>query len=335
MKEILHKLLLSLLAVVVAVAAEAAEPKVTSRVEPDSIFIGDRFELIIEVEKDMVQSVAFPEFTPDPKSGLEVVESPAPDTLERDGRRLRLRKRYVLAAFEEGWFDLGKAGVLYGDKNILDTLYGEGDNRLKVATFIIDSTSQAIFDIKPQKNLPFRFGEISGWLLLALVVLVVVAVVVRMVRKWLEKRGKSLKSIFAPAPPLPPHIVAINALEELHNRKLWQNNNHKAYYSGLSDILRTYISARYGFGAMEMTTDEIVAAVQLTDMPAKCIADLTTVLRDADLAKFAKFEPDAEQNEGDWHKAYYFVEETKEAEPQEEAGSEAEIIDNKLKNNEQ
>ena len=36
-----------------------------------------------------------------------------------------------------------------------------------------------------------------------------------------------------------------------------------------------------------------------------------SVLRDADLAKFAKGLFDAEQNESAYHKAYYFVEETK------------------------
>lgn len=321
---------ISLLCFWMPVLADA--PKVRSRLEPDSIFIGDRFSFIIEVEKDLVQSVAFPAFTPDPRSGLELVEESAPDTLEREGRRLRVQKRYVLAAFEEGLFDMGRAGVLYADKNIVDTLYGDDVNILKVATFVIDSTSHPIFDIKPQKTLRFRFGEISGWLLLALVLALAVAAAVWQLRRWLEKRGKSLSSIFAPAPPLPPHIVAIKALEELHNRKLWQNNHHKAYYSALSDILRTYLSGRYGIGAMEMTTDEIVEAVQSVDISAKCIADLTSVLRDADLAKFAKFEPDGEQNEADWHKAYYFVEETKEAEAAE--GDEAEILDNKLKNDE-
>lgn len=321
---ILHTLLVAF-----AFSARAAEPRITSRVEPDSVFIGDRFEYIIEIEKDLVQSVAFPLFTPDPKSGLELVESPAPDTLERDGRKLKIRKRYVMVAFQEGLFDMGRAGVLYADKNIVDTLYGEDSNTLKVATFVIDSLSPPPFNLKPQKNLPFRFGEISGYLLWGLLILLVAAAAIRWFVKWLAKRGKSLKSIFTPAPPLPPHIVAIRALEELHNRKLWQNNRHKAYYSGLSDILRTYISGRYGIGAMEMTTDEIIDAMRSVDIPAKCSADLTTVLRDADLAKFAKFEPDAEQNEADYHMAYYFVEETKQAEPQE--GDEEEILENKLK----
>ena len=39
--------------------------------------------------------------------------------------------------------------------------------------------------------------------------------------------------------------------------------------------------------------------------------DLTAILRDGDLVKFAKATPPAEENEADYLKAYYFVEETK------------------------
>lgn len=325
----MKRLIATVLFVLGLTAVRAEAPRVTSRLEPDSVFIGDRFTYIIEVDKDLVQSVFFPEFAPDPSCGVELVESPPADTLERDGRRLKLRKRYVMAAFEEGHFDMGRASVLYADKNIVDTLYGDTDNLLSVGTFVIDSTSQAPFDLKPQKTLPFRFGEISGYLLWSIAALLALAAAVYGLVKLLERRGRSIKSLFQPAPPVPPHVEAIRALEELHHRKLWQNNKHKAYYSALSDILRTYLSGRYGIGAMEMTTDEIVEAVKGVDMGVKCTSDLLSVLRDADLAKFAKFEPDAEQNEGDWQKAYYFVEDTKEAEPA--SGDEAEILDAKLK----
>ena len=40
----------------------AQTPQVTARLEPDSIGIGDRFDLVIEVERDLVQVVQFPEF---------------------------------------------------------------------------------------------------------------------------------------------------------------------------------------------------------------------------------------------------------------------------------
>ena len=306
--------------------ASVDAPTITSRIEPDSIMIGDRFTYIIDVEKDTVQEVAFPEFESDPKGGIELVESHAVDTISREGRRLHLRKRYTMAAFEEGRISMGGAKVLYADKNIIDTLTSEDEAILNVVTFQIDSTSHAIFDIKPQKTLKFKFREIRDYTLWGLLAAVILAAAIYGLVRWLHSRGKSIKSLFTPAPPEPAHIIAIRALEELHNRKLWQNNLHKEYYSGLSDILRTYLSGRFGVGAMEMTTDEIMEAVRAIEMPTKCSVDLMSVLRDADLAKFAKGEPDAEQNECAYAKAYYFVEETKPVEQTTEAEDEQAII---------
>ena len=291
-------------------AAGQEIPKVTAHIEPDSILIGDRFDLVIDVEKDLVQVVEFPEF--ENRDGrIEFVESLPVDTLERDGRHLKLRKRYRLAAFDEGRYNLGTASVLYADKNILDTLSTRDSLYLEVTTFQIDSTSQSIYDLKGQRTLPFRLAEIRTYLLWGAAALLLLAAALYALVRWLRSRGKRLGDLFKPAPPLPPHVAAIRALEALHNQKLWQNNRHKQYYSGLTDILRTYIAARWGIGAMEMTSDEIIAAMRPVELPDKARMDLTAILRDGDLVKFAKATPPAEENEADYLKAYYFVEETK------------------------
>ena len=212
-----------------ALAARAQNtPTVTARVEPDSIMIGDRFDYIIDVEKDLVQVVEFPEF--DPRDGkIELVENCPVDTLERDGRHLKLRKRYRLAAFDEGKYNLGAAQVLYADKNILDTLRSRDSVYLEVATFQSDSTSQSIYDLKPQKNLPFRFLEIKGYVTWGILILLLLLAGAYALHCWLARRGKGFGDLFKPAPPLPPHVAAIQALEALHNQKLWQNNRHKQY----------------------------------------------------------------------------------------------------------
>ncbi len=308
----MKRLIAILLLATAASSARAQQtPRLTARVEPDSIGIGDRFDLVIEVEKDLVQVVEFPTFEPDARSGLEIVELPPLDTLLRDGRRLKIAKRYRLAAFEEGRFNLGPARALYADKNIVDTLATADSLYLEVTTFQIDSTSHAIFDLKGQKTLPFRFAEIRGYVLWGLLALALLAAAAYALTRWLALRGKRLGDLFRPAPPLPPHVAAIRALEALHHQKLWQNNRHKLYYSGLTDILRTYIAARWEIGAMEMTSDEIIAAMRDVELPAKARMDLQTILGDADLVKFAKATPEAEENEADYLKCYYFVEETK------------------------
>ncbi|MBQ3186380.1 MAG: hypothetical protein IJB62_02335 [Alistipes sp.] len=309
MKRVLFIPLLLLVSLVAV--AQSDTPTVKARIEPDSIFIGDQFDFIIEVEKDLVQTTLFPEFTPQGESLIELVEVMPIDTLERDGRRLKIAQRYRLAAFQEGLINMGKPGVLYADKNIVDTLYTTDSLVLKVATFQIDSTSQSIYDLKPQLTLPFKLAEIRGYLMWGLLLAALIALALYGLHRYLEARGRHLKDLFKPAPPEPPHVVAIKALEALHHQKLWQNNKHKLYYSTLTDILRTYIAGRWGVGAMEMTSDEIIAAMREVELPEKARMDLTSVVMDADLVKFAKFTPEAEQNESDYTKVYYFVEETK------------------------
>lgn len=306
----MKRLLLLLLALPLMQSLWADTPVVRARVEPDSIFIGDRFDYVIEIDKDLVQTTHFPTFSA--KDGMvELVEELPVDTLKRDGRRLRIAKRYRLAAFQEGLINMGAAGVVYADKNIVDTLYAADSVYLKVATFQIDSTSQSIFDLKPQQNLPFKVAEIKSYLLWGLLALVVLVALLVALDRYLKARGRRLGDLFKPAPPQPPHVIAIAALEALHHQKLWQNNKHKLYYSLLTEILRTYIDGRWGVSAMEMTSDEIIAAMRSVELPDKARMDLTAILRDADLVKFAKFAPEAEQNENDYQKAYYFVEETK------------------------
>lgn len=309
-------------------SAQSTPPVVRATISPDSILIGDRFTLTIDVEKDQVQSLYFPEFRVGATIGeeqkfgiIECVEDVPVDTVSHKGRNLHLRKQYILTAFDEGIYNLGRPSVLYADKNIVDTLYGCTDSlHVVVSTFKIDSTSM-LCDIKPVKKLPFRFGEISGYLAIVLVVLALVGLGIYLLARYLAKRGKRISDLFKPEPPLPPHIVAITALEALQNQKLWQNNKHKEYYSALTDILRTYLDGRFGVGAMEMTTDEILEQIKSLELPQKSAMDLVSVLQDADLVKFAKAMPEASENESAFSKVYYFVEETK---PVEQTESEEE-----------
>ena len=333
MKRLLSLTIIVLVAFAMGLRAQSHPPRVSATVEPDTIRIGDCFTYSIEVARDLAQVAEFPKFRHEKREGeadVELVEEFPVDTLKREGRMLYLRKRYRMQAFDEGLIHLGRAMVLYADKNIVDTLYAEDSLRLVVAPIEIDSAAMAagVRDLKPQRNLSFKFGEVSGYLSWGVIALLLLALLVYLVRREMARRGKKLGDLFKPALPLPPHVVAIRALEALHHRKLWQHGNYKGYYSELTDILRTYLDGRYGIGAMEMTSDEIIEALRSLsqeELPKKAAMDLGAILRNGDLVKFAKFEPEAEQNENDYTKAYYFVEETK---LQEEVPSEGEGVVN-------
>ena len=286
----------------------ANAPKISGTVEPDSIGIGDRFLYTIEVERDLMQEVYFPDFKQSVEH-YEMIEDRPVDTLSREGRRLKLRKSYLMAAFQEGIHKV-LPEVMYLDKNIIDTLRGDDTLRLMVTTFEIDSTSHTIFDIKPQRTLKFKFSEISGYVTWTIIAIIIVVLLFLIAKRILAHYGKSFSDIFKPAPPLPPHEIALRDLKKLHSERLWQEDKHKLYYSGLTDILRAYIAGQFGVGALEMTSDEIIEAMRGVEIPQKQKMDLTELLRDADLVKFAKAMPEAEANEAAYTMALNFVEQT-------------------------
>jgi hypothetical protein len=177
-----------------------------------------------------------------------------------------------------------------------------------VNTFEIDTTKQQIHDIKPPLDMPVKFGEFSGYLLVTL--LIIGAVVMLII--WLVKRYKNRKQtlVVSNKPKEAPEVIAIRALEELQNEKLWQNNRHKLYYTRLTDIIRTYIDHRWDINSMEMTTSQTLEAVKKL-IPEDAKSQLSRLLTTADYVKFAKYTPDVEDNEMSWNDAYNFVEQTK------------------------
>ncbi len=308
----------------VAVASDSSQrnddaPKIRARLSTDSIMLGDRFQLSIEVDKDMMQVVEFPAFDNGRLAdSIEIVNEGPVDTLSREGRRLKLKRDYLLTCFEPAVYRMGRFPVLYVDKNLVDTLWSEDSLEVTVHTIEIDTTTQQIYDIKPPVATPLRFGEISGYLLRILLGLIVLGAIAYVLIRRLQR-----KPILGgtPAPDDPPHVAAIKSLEKLHAQKLWQSGKQKQYYTRLTDILRAYMQGRYGFRAMEYTSAEILAKLRDEELPERTRARIENLLPLSDFVKFAKYVPDAQQNEDAYQDAYYFVEETKPTEREEPIGS--------------
>ena len=330
MKSLRYIIYVSALLIAQVVVAQSEAPKITSQLSADTIRIGDRVTLSIDVEKDVMQHVEFPVFNfsqdgsgAPANMSVEVVHDFPVDTISKEGRREHLRKRYELAIYDEGIYNMGAPQVLYIDKNIIDTLRGEKEDKIIVETFQIDTTqTPTVRDIKPQKRLKWHIAEHIGYIAIGLALIALLCGVIFLLNKYLQKRGKRFTDFFRPAPPVPPHIAALAALDSLRAAQLWQNGEFKLYYSALSDILRIYLAGRFEVGAMEMTTDEIVLALRNVELEQKLKMDILAVLRDADLVKFAKATPEAEENEAAFDKVLNFVECTKPVEKVEEAEDE-------------
>ncbi len=290
--------------------SSSSTPQLNISLAPDTILIGDRATLSVEVEKDFMQVVNLPQFENNLiGDAIEVLGVLPVDTVVTDTRRHKITWNYLLTSFEPGTYNLSNFPALYLDKNIVDTLHAPQQIVLTVGSLSVDTLSTTIYDIKAPIETPLVVGEFRGYLELFFIVgLILAAIIILVANRPRKTRERELDK----RPTEPPHLRAIRELEALHSQKIWQNNKHKLYYTRLTEILRDYLDGRYGIGAKEMTTDEIVEAIAPLALSEKNRADLRSTLSLADFVKFAKHIPTAEENEEAYYKVYYFVEETKE-----------------------
>lgn len=300
--------LLAMLCVGVSLASADEPVRAEARFEPAEVVVGDHLDLVLDVEAAEGYEVAFPEITPEFANGyLELLEEAAVEERMAERGKIGLRKRYRLIAFEEGEFSIDSVGVLYAREGVVDSAFVGSPLNLLVQTIPADSTLESIHDIKAPMDAPVMLEEFGGYVLYSLFGLAVLASLIYMFTR-LRRKTKEEK---IELPKEPAHVIAIRALEELHNRKLWQNHKYKEYYTILSDILREYLFRRYGVAAMEMTTDEIVVALRELVLTDKQRGDVAELLRESDLVKFAKHIPEEDSPEASYYKVYYFVEESK------------------------
>lgn len=81
-------------------------------------------------------------------------------------------------------------------------------------------------------------------------------------------------------------------LEALGDARLETQEDFKRYYSTVTDGLRAYLGARYGFEAMERTTDEVIEKLHSRGLGSEQTRHIEQVLMEASLVKFAKSLPE-------------------------------------------
>ena len=86
----------------------------------------------------------------------------------------------------------------------------------------------------------------------------------------------------------------------------------------VTDALREYIVARYGVGAMDMTTAEIFEGLKETDVPEDLYQEMKDLFERADFVKFAKFTASDEENAQVLPQAVRFVTTTYQTQLEEE-----------------
>ena len=162
-----------------------------------------------------------------------------------------------------------------------------------------------IKEIKEPYDAPYNWKQLLKWALIIWLILGAIAIAVYVWEKYFKKKKEA--PLARPKPKRPAHEIALEKLEELRNKKLWQNNQTKQFYIELSDIIREYIEFRFDVLALEMTTDETISGLKLSGMEDSKTQSLRQLLQMSDLAKFAKYTPISNENEHCFDIARTFV----------------------------
>lgn len=268
--------------------------------------IGDHIRLQFELSHPKGMLVQWPFFA-DTLGRIEVLGQTAIDTLEDESGITEL-KELTLTAFDSGTYRIPPVVFSYqtGPDNTL--LQGSTSPILiDIHTVPVDTT-QAIKPIKAPLAAPILFEEVLPWLLLALLLAGIAFAIY-----WFVLRKKKEVPVFVmpQAPQVPAHETAMRKLAELERKKLWQAGEIKGYYVELTGVLREYLEGRFDIHALESTTDEIMAEADSLSISTKMKGHLRELLQRADLAKFARYQPEPQDNLAGMEFAREFVKETR------------------------
>ena len=262
--------------------------QVTSSVDTTNIKIGEQITFNIQVETDSANIVVFPqakEFSP-----LEVLESYPVDTTKIESNKLKLIKKYGLTQFDSGTYYIPKQKI-----NIAFNSFTTDSVKVEVNNVKVNTTKQGLYDIKPLIQVEKPKSNWLKYLLIILGILILVAFLLY----WFIWRPKPLTEEEKIA-LLPPYDRAKLALKKLDESHYLENHQIKEYYSELTFAIRKYLDEKVYDKALESTTDELVTRLNLMkdgnqfDLSNETIKNIESILKRADLVKFAKSTPDVE-----------------------------------------
>lgn len=300
---------------VIASMLNAGNVTLRAKLDSATLLMGNVTSLHLEIIQDKGTSgVMNIDRTDTLNAMVEIAARIKPDTSDIGNNREQIMRDLIIQSFDSGLYVLPPVQYVVGR----DT-FSSNPLTLKVIPVKVDSL-QNIHDYKPVHEVPFKLLDFVPavvaryWWLILLVLLLTVAAAYAYF-KWFSKGKNPFKS---EEKQLPPYDEAMQRLQALKARNLWQNGQEKEYYTEITDILRNYIDRRFDINAVEMTTTQIVDTLKRNEETRAVNEQLKDILEIADFVKFAKVRPLADENEGTYRRAVDFVEQTKPEEPAED-----------------
>lgn len=263
---------------------------------PETVMVGERFEVMVRIGVPAGFRVQLPEISA--SDGVQAV-GPAARRRDADGT---IVARYRLVAWQTGPAEIPPLRVQISPPG--------GNERLLTlplpAPFVRSVLPADTAGVRPR---PAR-GILSAafplrWLLAALAALLIAG--------WglwrLRRRPESLaRTSDPPLDPPDPRAWALAELERARSLGLIETESWTHFYALTSGAIRGFLAGGSIELGAELTTSELVRRLHEEGADAVQAQRLATLLEEADLVKFARLLPAAEEAERHWSGAKSWVE---------------------------
>ena len=264
--------------------------------------VGDFIKYQIEITHEKGIVVYLPSVKDSIKT-LDFIQALPAEKNEANNKVIE-RYRFIFSKYDSAQVTIPSVTIAYTEWNSVKKNIKTNPVTITVRTLPVN-TQEDIRDIKEPLKLPLN------WILIGLVVFLIFALLVAayFIYRYYKKKN-ALKQNIKPEVKIPPHEVALAKLAELEQKKLWQNGLVKQFHSEVTEIVRQYFEDRFNFRALEMTSAEILAVLSYMEDGKKISGTSENFFSNADLVKFAKFEPMPKINEEMMKQAYEIVNQT-------------------------
>ncbi|MGA1867813.1 MAG: LPXTG cell wall anchor domain-containing protein [bacterium] len=236
--------------------------------------------------------------------GLRIINMEAKGPSEIDNRKV-WEKSYEMQADIVGSYIIPPVTIKYEDAEGKEYQATTAQLFIEVKSILnADPNHQVSGDIKdihPLEDIETGY-DFYVWVGIIAGILLIVGLVVI----WRKR-----KKVEAPV-VRPSHEVAAEALTALKQASFLDEGDFRGYYFRLSEIFREYLESRYRYPAVEKTSEELIPFLEKLSITREFKDSTRSLMKRADMAKFAKFKPDVDIAQKDCLRVEDFVHETAE-----------------------
>tara|TARA_Y100000385_G_scaffold290256_1_gene362671 strand:+ start:7563 stop:8483 length:921 start_codon:yes stop_codon:yes gene_type:complete len=271
-----------------------AQTNIQIYADTNCAFIGD----VIQIQLDVItnQNIQWPDIEMD-ISPIEIQKTGRIDTINEE-QFIRYSQKLTIQQFDSGRFVIPSLKFIQANE---DTFYSDSLS-FQFLNIELD-TNNRIFDIKGPKEVPFHLSEAKPYIISLMLFVLVLLLVIFIFRKFSLKKSPQMKFI----PVVPCEEEAINALKALEKEKLYEKGEAKEHYVKLTAILKHYFDRQYAIESMESTSAETLELLNDIDLDSSIRNDISKLLIDSDMIKFAKVIPELNEHKVMISKSYDIV----------------------------